>query len=187
MNIFYLSKDPKIAAKQHVDKHVVKMIVEYGQLLSTAHRMLDGVKTEARSKTGRKTWRYIMEDNEKQNTIYQAVHYHHPSAVWARETEKQYMWLYDLFVELGKEYTYRYGKIHSTNMKLNKILSKPPVNIKKEGWREPPPAMSHYPQCIVPGDSIASYKNYYVEAKAYFAKWTNREVPTWYAARVLAS
>ena len=53
MNIFYLSKDPHTAAIQHVDKHVVKMIVEYGQLLSTAHRMNDGVKTEARSKTGR--------------------------------------------------------------------------------------------------------------------------------------
>ena len=57
MNIFYLDKDTKTCAEMHVDKHVVKMIVEYAQLLSTAHRMLDGVKTEARSKTGRKTWR----------------------------------------------------------------------------------------------------------------------------------
>ena len=87
MNIFYLSKDPHTAAKMHVDKHVVKMIVEYGQLLSTAHRMNDGIKTEARSKTGRKTWRYIMEDERRQNTLYQAVHYHHPSAVWCRETK----------------------------------------------------------------------------------------------------
>ena len=55
MNIFYLDKDTKTCAEMHVDKHVVKMIVEYAQLLSTAHRMLDGVKTEARSKTGRKT------------------------------------------------------------------------------------------------------------------------------------
>ena len=68
----------------------------------------------------------------------------------------------------------------------SQILANAPNNIKQEGWREPPPAMSHYPQCIVPGDSIASYKNYYVEAKSYFAKWTKREVPDWYAARVIA-
>ena len=42
MNIFYLNKSPEICAKEHVDKHVVKMIVEYAQLLSTAHRMIDG-------------------------------------------------------------------------------------------------------------------------------------------------
>ena len=43
MNIFYLHKDPKICAEQHLDKHVVKMLIEYAQLMSTAHRMLDGV------------------------------------------------------------------------------------------------------------------------------------------------
>ena len=42
MNIFYLHEDPQISAKMHCDKHVVKMIIEYAQMLSTAHRMLDG-------------------------------------------------------------------------------------------------------------------------------------------------
>ena len=42
MNIFYLNKDPKIAAMDHKDKHCVKMILEYAQILSTAHRELDG-------------------------------------------------------------------------------------------------------------------------------------------------
>ena len=42
MNIFYLHEEPEIAAELHCDKHVVKMIIEYAQLLSTAHRMLDG-------------------------------------------------------------------------------------------------------------------------------------------------
>ena len=51
MNIFYLNNDPKVCAELHVDKHVVKMIVEYAQLLSTAKRMIDGVKYAAKSKT----------------------------------------------------------------------------------------------------------------------------------------
>ena len=181
MNIFYLHNNPRIAAEQHVDKHVVKMIVEYAQLLSTAHRMVDGIQYAAKSKTGRNVKRYKLENENLDNTIYKAVHYHHPSAVWARETKPQYDWLYSLFVELGKEYSYRYGnKIHSTNALLNEVLKNAPKNIKQDGWRDPPPAMSHFPQCIVPGDSIKSYHNYYKEAKSYFAKWTNRKAPDWF-------
>ena len=44
MNVFYLHEDPKICATMHADKHVVKMIVEYGQMMSTAHRVLDGTE-----------------------------------------------------------------------------------------------------------------------------------------------
>ena len=42
MNIFYLDKAPVKAAEYHIDRHVVKMIQEYAQIMSTAHRMLDG-------------------------------------------------------------------------------------------------------------------------------------------------
>jgi len=38
MNIFHLHKDPRICAEYHCDKHVVKMILETGQMLSTAYR-----------------------------------------------------------------------------------------------------------------------------------------------------
>ena len=58
MNIFYLDKNFQVNAKLHCDKHVVKMIVEYAQLLSTAHRVLDG-KQYIDSSSGRriKRWR----------------------------------------------------------------------------------------------------------------------------------
>jgi len=39
MNIFYLDPQPRLCAQYHCDKHVVKMILEYAQLLSTAHRI----------------------------------------------------------------------------------------------------------------------------------------------------
>ena len=42
MNIFILDKNPIKAAQLQCDKHVVKMIVESGQMLSTVHRMVDG-------------------------------------------------------------------------------------------------------------------------------------------------
>jgi len=54
MNVFYLDRDPVTAAKMHCDKHVVKMIIEYAQLMSTAHRVLDGKMYYGLTKNGRK-------------------------------------------------------------------------------------------------------------------------------------
>ena len=40
MNIFFLDKDPVIAAQSQFDIHVNKMMIESAQLLSTAHHVL---------------------------------------------------------------------------------------------------------------------------------------------------
>ena len=184
MNIFFLNRDPETAAREHVDKHVVKMIVEYAQLLSTAHRMLDGIEYTDYSKNGRKIKRYRLENPNKEKVIYKACHYNHPSAVWVRENRLHYQWLYRLFKKLGHEYTHRYGKVHSTNLLLNQLLEDSPTNIPVIDWKDPPPAMKHYPDCIVPGDSLQSYKNYYIVAKAYFAKWSKRDTPKWFTEGV---
>ena len=42
MNIFLLHENPTICAEMHCDKHVVKMVIEYAQLMSSAHIVLDG-------------------------------------------------------------------------------------------------------------------------------------------------
>ena len=42
MNIFCLDEDPIKAVQMMCDKHIVKMILESAQLMSTAHRELDG-------------------------------------------------------------------------------------------------------------------------------------------------
>mgnify|MGYP003645011953 CR=1 FL=1 len=43
MNIFFLDERPDKCAEMHNDKHCVKMILESAQMLSTAHRELDGI------------------------------------------------------------------------------------------------------------------------------------------------
>ena len=58
MNIFILDEDPTIAAQMQCDKHVVKMIVESAQMLSTAHRMLDGKLIMKPSKSGKRMVKY---------------------------------------------------------------------------------------------------------------------------------
>ena len=125
MNIFYLDKHYRTCAKQHVDKHVVKMIVEYAQLLSTAHRVLDGEEYEGRTANNRRIRRFKMANSNIENTLYKASHINHPSAIWVRESSQHYWWLYLLFRELCIEYTHRYGKIHSTESKLCLLYTSP--------------------------------------------------------------
>lgn len=178
MNIFYLDTDPKTCAKMHNDKHVVKMILEYAQLLSTAHRINDGEmyigKTE---NTGRNVKRWKLEDPLMEKVLYKATHVNHPSTVWTRESKYNYSYIYFLFCALCDEYTHRYGKVHMTDTKLRSALGKPPKNFPKCTPTTMPQCMPDY--CKVEGDSIQAYKNYYINEKASFNVYTKREKPEW--------
>ena len=175
MNIFYLHEDPTTCAQQHVDKHVVKMILEYAQLLSTAHRLIDGVETVGLSNSGRKAKRWVLPD-ERDAMLYKASHINHPSAKWCRHTLANYQFLFKLWVELMREYHYRYGKIHAS-MRLLKYLKTPPTNIPSGEFSAPWRAMPD--EYKVDGDTIQSYRNYYLGAKTSMFKWKNRETPSW--------
>lgn len=180
MNVFYLDDDPEICAQYHLDKHVVKMNIEYAQLLSTAHRVIDGYVWKGKTANGRSINRYFVEDTFLNDTLYLACHVNHPSAIWVRSSSANYQWLYNLWIQLGKEYTHRYGNVHESIRKLSDVLLLQPNNIKEGFFTQPPPAMKQYPECIVDGDSIQSYRNYYIKAKHSFANWTNRSSPSWW-------
>jgi hypothetical protein len=175
MNIFAIDKDPIQSAMWMVDKHVVKMILETAQLLSTAHRVLDGEQYIDKTKTGRNVKRWRLPDDREQN-LYSATHINHPSAVWARATNNNYNWLYCHFHALCKEYTHRYGKIHKCQ-NMYHWLCTPPYNIPVGYLTPVTPAMPD--EYKVPNDSVASYRNYYRVAKARMHKWTKRETPEW--------
>jgi hypothetical protein len=181
MNVFYLDQHPKLAAQYHCDKHVVKMIIEYAQLLSTAHRILDGDLYIDKTANGRNIKRWKLHD-PREPILYKASHINHPSAIWVRESLDHYQWLWNLATELCQEYRHRYGgktdKQHKTSLVIQN-LSFAPNNIPRTGlFTEPPQAMPE--DAKVPGDSIAAYRNYYKKHKVRFAKWTNREIPNWY-------
>ena len=159
MNIFYVDKDPKVCAEMHCDKHVVKMIVEYAQLLSTAHRVLDG-------------------DDANPN-LYKIAHKNHPSTIWTRSSKQHYKWLFRLFRKLNIEYGIRYGKVHKSWEKLNGILKFPPKSIKDNGWVDPPQCMPDY---CKKSDTVEAYRNYYILEKKRFATWKNNQEPEWFLA-----
>ena len=151
MNIFYLDRNPILAADRQCDRHVVKMILETAQLLSTAHHELDG-----------------------ESPAYKPTHKNHPSAVWVRASADHYLWAFEHMMALGDEYTRRYGKVHKTIAEKAEALAPLPKNIPDAGFIDPPQCMpdecKHY-------DTVTAYRNYYA-AKA--AEWATRGLTmTW--------
>lgn len=175
MNIFYLDHNPQVCAQMHVDKHCVKMILETAQLLSTAHRIIDGVETAGVSPSGRKQKRWVLPD-QRNDVLYSATHINHPSAVWCRKNASNYKWLHSLLIELCAEYTYRYGKVHKCQETgLVDALGTVPNNIQPGEFTQPTPAMPD--QYKIPGNSIQSYHNYYNGEKQRMFAWKKRDVP----------
>ena len=185
MNIFTLDNDPKIAAQYHCNVHVVKMIVEAAQMLSTAHRMLDCFQTtEARTlESGKvktvKVWKHIESDLDA--VLYQTTHPSHPSNLWTRQTRENYKWHYELFCALCDEYTHRYGKVHATDTKLRSILGQFPIKLQDGPLMPFPLAMKSNPECMDANDPVDSYRKFYQTKQARFKmRWSKREVPFWF-------
>ena len=178
MNVFYLDNDPLKCAQAHCDKHVVKMIIEYAQLMSTAHRMLDGTMYEDRTANNRRIKRWAHPNVRYEQLYYKASHVNHPSAIWTRQSDANYKWLYQMWFQLCLEYTNRYGKTHETYRKLASALSHMPVNIPKGDFTQPPQAMPYTCKMI---DAVDAYRRYYIREKKDFAKWTNHDIPEWFA------
>ena len=181
MNIFVLDESPVISAQMMCDKNISKMIVEAAQMLSTAHRMLDGYMEKRPSKSGKTMVKYyVHRNNNLEHVLYKAVHHYHPCTVWTMASEANYRWHYDHFLALCSEYKYRYGKIHLTEEKLSEVLRNPPAKIQDVGLTPFAQAMSHFPECIVKGDAVKAYRNYYHAAKN-FAVWKKgRPAPHWW-------
>jgi hypothetical protein len=193
VNIFYLDHDVTKCAEMHVDKHVVKMILEYSQLLSTAHRYLDGIETitpvyvrgslPVRYRNVKK-WKLL---DSRETVLYSATHINHPSCIWVRKSTMNYYWLYTLLVALCKEYTHRYGKIHKCESSgLVNRLQTTPTNIPIGEFTQPTPAMPD--KVKIAGDSVLSYRNYYINNKTHLASWkgkiNSRNKPEWYIANI---
>lgn len=80
MNIFVLDRNPIIAAQYHCDRHVVKMILESAQMLSTATGM-----------------------------GYKPTHHNHPCTLWVKQSAQNALWLHQLAFYLNREWQERYG------------------------------------------------------------------------------
>jgi hypothetical protein len=157
MNLFYLDRDPVEAARLQCDRHVVKMILETAQMLSTAHYELDG-----------------------ESPAYKPTHKNHPSTVWVRSSSLAYNWAWRHLRALGNEYTKRYGKTHKTISEHLEALRRAPramSGCSDAPFTEPPQCM--YDECKL-DDTVLAYLTYY-NAKA--DEWAAKGSPMkWYGS-----
>lgn len=181
MNIFYLDDNPITAAQMQCDKHVVKMVVESAQMLSTAHRFLDGILERRKSISGKRVVDYYALSDDREDVLYKAVHMGHPCSVWTYTSKNNYMWHYIHWKALCNEYTYRYNKQHKAEIDLDKYLKYAPNNIQLLGPMPLPLAMGSAPECIDYNEPVISYRNFYMTKQKNFKMvWTNREMPSWF-------
>lgn len=158
MNIFVLSDNPFEAASMQCDKHVVKMLVESTQILSTTLHQF-GIPAP-----------------------YKPTHVNHPCCKWARESSANHEWLLTHAFALLNEYHFRYGdrknKIHACTSHLTTIAD---TTIDFKSNVLTPFALCMPEKYKVIGDPVTSYRNFYLTEKRSFAKWKNgRNAPAWW-------
>ena len=153
MNIFFLDRDPALAARFCSDQHVVKMVLETAQILCTALRR-HGIPAP-----------------------YKPTHPRHPCVLWAGDSLPHWQWTRRLGLELGMEYTHRRGRVHASATIIADLSEQP--EIPDLGWIDPPQVM---PDDYHRDDVVAAYRAYYLGAKSRFvgkgdAVWTGRARP----------
>jgi hypothetical protein len=138
MNIFFLDKNPIKAARKQCDKHVVKMVLETAQMLSTVAR------------------------KHKKDLGYKSAYPNHPMTLWVGDNLHNYVWTVEHGKALAKEYTLRFGKIHKSELVINKLdvfsgdstqMTTPPLCMPDEFKQD---------------DFVKAYKGYY---KAKLLSW----------------
>lgn len=152
MNLFYLSSDPVQAARYHCDQHVRKMLIEYAQMMSTAHRVLDG-------------------DDDR---FYKKTHANHPTSVWVRSSRMSYFYTYNIWAECAAIYRESAGRDHATWSKLSNLLLLPPMKIP-DGPAGPPPQCMD--ECFKQDDTVLAYQAMYRDDKSRFATFKYNGTP----------
>ena len=170
MNIFILDKDPREAAVMQCDAHVVKMILESAQMLSTAAR--------------------ILSEESKLNIeldLYKKAHVNHPCTIWARQSKENFDWLYKHAVKLCNEYNYRYGKRHKSQNVIHRAALLVKLIIADDVFPQTglTPFAQAMPDEYKNEDAVTAYRLYYKEEKTKLSKFKyekGRERPEWLQA-----
>lgn len=155
MNIFVLDADPELCSMYHVDRHVVKMPIECTQMLSTTLRERCNI-----------------------DYGYKSTYINHPCTKWVGRSFENFLWTYNLGMELCKEYTHRYEKVHATSHVLRGMVEYfEPI---KEATRANVGMTPFYAAVNIRYkdlNPILAYRCQYADVKKRLHVWTNRSVP----------
>jgi hypothetical protein len=179
MNIFALSNDPETAATYHCEKHVIKQLLEVCQILSTNHRLLDGIPTTITNDKGKQKVVYVHPTQD--SLLYKLTHQNHPSTIWARQSIENYKWTAELLKYLCVEYTRRYGKVHKCERigLVDFLVNNVPKNLTNSGLTPFAMAMPEYIRNMAK-DPVDAYRLYYVLEKQRMIEWKSPAIkPHW--------
>ena len=163
MNIFVLDEDPLVAAFDHDDVRVVKMVLEAGQMLATSLRA-HGMTDEDMLAAGIVT---------KAGTPWRATHKHHPCTLWASETRANFAWLSRHATALCAAYTARFDRIHASTVAIYHMTQH--KHLIPDGPLTP--FALAMPDDFKSDDAVASYRAYYLSKPN--VRWAHVPVPDW--------
>jgi hypothetical protein len=161
VNLFYLDKDPKKCAQYYCDKHVNKILIEIGQILSQIHHLY-GTKTPPYKSC-------------------KAVSKNLKPLRWAFSSKSNYLYCCDLGKALLDEYKFRYQK---DSHKCEKVIQWLTENIpsKIEGKRRTKflltDNVSIYSEYFK--DPVEASRYMYVDFKCKNDNWSRRGKPIWF-------
>jgi hypothetical protein len=186
MNLFHLDENIDKNAEYHVDSHIVKMPTEATQMLTTAiwvDKFLGFIprkltKEELGIINEIKAQEAAIHIDKRNITRFLPTHPNHPCSIWVRSSNDNFDWTYNYVDALNSEYRYRYRRdVDHKSFEAARNLPLP-QQLKSLGITERPICMPE--EYIQPGDSVASYRMYYMIEKADFAVWKRREKPPWW-------
>jgi len=164
MQIFWLHQDPERNAELYNDKHCSKIILEIGQIISTAAQ-IRGVEDER---------------------LYRKTHSNHPCVKWAAESKQNIFKALKLMKCLNEEKKKRfdsgnhltYTKLHE-NIDWQKLLEEHTFPSQTE--TVPPQAFKDTPEALTEGETfeqvVRGYRAYYRQAKADISEYNHSVTP----------
>ena len=128
-------------------------------------------------------------DNVSEDCVVDGrVRYHtyrmrnHPCSKWVREDRSGFEYAHSLLRALCDEFTYRFGKVHATDIYYFGEL--PEVNINKlfpHRRRRKSVPLATGEQHPKDADPVDVYRRYYeTKSERWELKWTRRDTPEWY-------
>lgn len=161
MNIFVSDEDPVLAAKNLDDRRLVKMVLETGQLLSSALYRLG-------------CWH---------EHLYRPTHLNHPCTVWTSKSRGNFDWLVRHGHGLNDEYSrrFRYGIGYHKSLRVivgaSETMKRCQLDVVD---------MTPFKNCTTVSDPdltiVERYRQYLKlkwEADGPLARWTKSSRPEW--------
>lgn len=165
MNIFFLDRDPLVAANDLDNTRVPKMIVESAQMLANCFSN-NALSAQHCPRT-------------QKGNVRKHSYYNHPCSKWVRASQDHFVWLIlhaselckvkeDRWPEKGSHFTKDFILWCYDNIQF--------AQFEGEGWVDPPQCM---PDKYKGDDTVQAYRRYYIGEKLEGSKWTNSIIPPW--------